>query len=105
MADFVQNIVDDIIDQYMSANDTKCPWIIGFNDGKVSTVMPQLLEQVKHFHVFVGCDIYVVCNDTIVENSVVTEYVYHMLDKIEITAHDKGKKINQLNIKSLVNYE
>jgi 3'-phosphoadenosine 5'-phosphosulfate sulfotransferase (PAPS reductase)/FAD synthetase len=72
MSDFIQNIIDKIIDQYMFADNTKRPWIIGFNGGKDSTVMLQLvwkaLEQVKHFHGFVGRDIYVVCNDTMVEN-------------------------------------
>ena len=82
MVDFIQNIIDEIIDQYMFADNTKRPWIIGFSGGKDSTVMLQLvwkaLEQVKHFHGFVGRDIYVVCNDTMVENPVITEYVYRI---------------------------
>ncbi|MDR2065680.1 MAG: caspase family protein [Prevotellaceae bacterium] len=94
MTDFVQNIIAEIIDQYMFADNTRRPWIIGFSGGKDSTVMLQLvwkaLEQVKHFHGFVGRDIYVVCNDTMVENPVITEYVYRVLDKIEIAARDQG---------------
>uniref|UniRef100_UPI0040490253 DNA phosphorothioation system sulfurtransferase DndC n=1 Tax=Gelidibacter sp. TaxID=2018083 RepID=UPI0040490253 len=35
-------------------------------------------------------DIYVVCNDTMVENPVITEYVYRVLDKIEIAAREQG---------------
>jgi DNA sulfur modification protein DndC len=93
MIDFVQNIVDEIIDQYMFADSTKRPWIIGFSGGKDSTVMLQLvwkaLEQVKHFHGFVGRNIYVVCNDTMIENPVITEYIYRILDKIEIAARDQ----------------
>lgn len=41
MKNFIQNIVDEIIDQYMFADETKRPWIIGFSGGKDSTVMLQ----------------------------------------------------------------
>ncbi|MDR2804083.1 MAG: phosphoadenosine phosphosulfate reductase family protein [Dysgonamonadaceae bacterium] len=101
MMDFVQNIVDEIIDQYMFADNTKRPWIIGFSGGKDSTVMLQLvweaLRQInstnKNLHGFVGRDIYVVCNDTMVENPVITEYVCRVLDKIEIAARDQDLPI------------
>lgn len=52
MAKFIQNIVDEILDQYLFADETKRPWIIGFSGGKDSTVMLQLvwkaLENVKN---------------------------------------------------------
>ncbi len=90
MPKFIQNIIDEIIDQYLFADDTKRPWIIGFSGGKDSTVMLQLvweaLKQIKDFHGVVGRDIYVVCNDTMVENPVITEYVHRVLDKIEQAA-------------------
>lgn len=86
----IQNIIDEIIDQYVFADETKRPWIIGFSGGKDSTVMLQLvweaLKQIKDFHGVVGRDIYVVCNDTMVENPVITEYVHRVLDKIEQAA-------------------
>ena len=85
MAKFIQNIVDEVIDQYMFADEKKRPWIIGFSGGKDSTVMLQLvweaLKQIKNLHGVVGRDIYVVCNDTMVENPVITEYVYRVLAK------------------------
>lgn len=94
MAKFIQNIIDEIIDQYLFADETKRPWIIGFSGGKDSTVMLQLvweaLKQVKDLHGVVGRDIYVVCNDTMVENPVITEYVYRVLDKIEQAAVEQG---------------
>jgi DNA sulfur modification protein DndC len=97
MVDFIQNIVDEIIDQYMFADNTKRPWIIGFSGGKDSTVMLQLvweaLRQVKHFHGFVAREIYIVCNDTMVENPVITEYVYRVLDKISEAARDQDLPI------------
>ena len=90
MAKFIQNIIDEIIDQYLFADETKRPWIIGFSGGKDSTVMLQLvweaLKQIKDFQGVVGRDIYVVCNDTMVENPVITEYVHRVLDKIEQAA-------------------
>lgn len=97
MNKFTQNIVDEIIDQYMFADDTKRPWIIGFSGGKDSTVMLQLvweaLTQIKDFHGVVARDIYVVCNDTMVENPVITEYVYRVLDKISEAARDQNLPI------------
>ncbi|MDR1980128.1 MAG: DNA phosphorothioation system sulfurtransferase DndC, partial [Tannerellaceae bacterium] len=97
MADFIQNIIDEIIDQYMFADNTKRPWIIGFSGGKDSTVMLQLvweaLRQVKHFHGFVGRDVYVVCNDTMIENPVITEYVYRVLNKVTEAARDQDLPI------------
>lgn len=90
MAKFIQNIIDEIIDQYLFADETKRPWIIGFSGGKDSTVMLQLvweaLRQIKDLHGVVGRDIYVVCNDTMVENPVITEYVHRVLAKIEQAA-------------------
>lgn len=95
--DFIQNIIDEIIDQYMFADNTKRPWIIGFSGGKDSTVMLQLvwkaLEKAKHFHGFVARDIYVVCNDTMIENPIILEYVNRVLDKIELAAVEQDMPI------------
>lgn len=94
MAKFIQHLIDEIIDQYMYADETKRPWIIGFSGGKDSTVMLQLvwkaISQIKELTGIVERDIYVVCNDTMVENPVITEYVYRVLDKIEIASRDQG---------------
>lgn len=81
----------------MFADETNRPWIIGFSGGKDSTVMLQLvwkaIEKVKEFSGIVKRDIYVVCNDTMVENPIITEYVYRVLDKIEIAARDQDMPI------------
>lgn len=93
---FIQNVINEIIDQYLYADLTKRPWIIGFSGGKDSTVMLQLvwkaLEQIKNDNKLTR-EIFVVCNDTMVENPVVTEYVYRVLDKIEIAARDQDLPI------------
>ncbi len=77
----------------MYADETKRPWIIGFSGGKDSTVMLQLvweaISQIKELTGIVKRDIYVVCNDTMVENPVITEYVYRVLDKIETASRDQ----------------
>lgn len=97
MSKFIQNIIDEIIDQYMIADDSNRPWIIGFSGGKDSTVMLQLvwtaLKKVKSFHGIVSRDIYVVCNDTMVENPLITEYVYRTLDKIQTAAVEQDLPI------------
>lgn len=97
MAKFIQHIIDEIIDQYLFADESKRPWIIGFSGGKDSTVMLQLvweaLKKVKDFHRIVGRDIYVVCNDTMVENPIITEYVYRILRKIEQAAVEQDLPI------------
>lgn len=86
----MENIVDEIIDQYTYADETNRPWIIGFSGGKDSTVMLQLvwkaISQIKELTGIVKRDIYVICNDTMVENPVITEYVYRVLKKIEQAA-------------------
>ncbi|MFN3272653.1 MAG: DNA phosphorothioation system sulfurtransferase DndC [Cloacibacterium caeni] len=97
MAKFIQNIVDEIIDQYLFADETKRPWIIGFSGGKDSTVMLQLvwkaLQNIKKLGFVPYREIYIVCNDTMVENPVITEYVYRVLEKIEKAAVEQDLPI------------
>lgn len=97
MTKFIQNIIDEIIDQYVYADETNRPWIIGFSGGKDSTVMLQLIwqaiSQVKELTSIVKRDIYVVCNDTMVENPIITEYVYRVLNRIEQAAVEQDVPI------------
>lgn len=83
MSDRIDNIIEEIVDQYTYADSTQRPWIIGFSGGKDSTVLLTLvwkaLLKVKNsfpLPVQLRRHIYVVCNDTMVENPVITEYVY-----------------------------
>ncbi len=96
MAKYIQKIIDEIIDQYLYADKTNRPWIIGFSGGKDSTVMLQLvwkaIEKVKEL-TGITREIYVVCNDTMVENPIITEYVHRVLDKIEIAARDQDMPV------------
>lgn len=89
----VRAIIDELKDQYMEA-DTNCrPWIIGFSGGKDSTVllmltwlaMQELREEGQPLH----RRVYVVCNDTMVENPVIEEYVSTVLLKISDAAREQ----------------
>jgi DNA sulfur modification protein DndC len=90
-------LIDEIIDQYMYADETTRPWIIGFSGGKDSTVLLQLvwkaLQKVKQFSGLVKRDIYIVCNDTMVENPIIAEYVRKVLQKIEEAARNQDLPI------------
>ncbi len=78
----------------MEADTTCRPWIIGFSGGKDSTVllmltwlaMQELREEGKPLH----RQVYVVCNDTMVENPVIEEYVSTVLLKISNAAREQA---------------
>ena len=102
MTDRIDYVVNEIVDQYYVADETSRPWIIGFSGGKDSTVLLQLiwkaLLKVKEvLKAPLNRDVYVVSNDTMVENPVITEYVQRVLDKIELAAiaEDLPVKVRQ----------
>ncbi len=92
-----ENIINEIIDQYTYADNSERPWIIGFSGGKDSTVLLTLvwiaLKRVKENFPFpyqLKRPVYVVCNDTMVENPVISSYIDDVLVKIEESARDQG---------------
>lgn len=96
----IDYIVDEILDQYMYADTSFRPWIIGFSGGKDSTVLLTLvwlaLRKIKHdittpFQL--RRPIYVVCNDTMVENPIIATYVDDVLAQIEIKAREEDLPI------------
>ena len=88
----IDYVIDEILDQYMYADTTSRPWIIGFSGGKDSTVLLTLvwlaLRKVKEKAIpfQLRRPIYVVCNDTLVENPIISSYVDDVLTKIEKAA-------------------
>jgi len=90
-------IVDEIIDQYLYADETNRPWIIGFSGGKDSTVLLLLvwkaIEKIKKIAGSVGRPIHVVCNDTLVENPIISNYVDKVLEKIKQAAIENAMPI------------
>ena len=97
MSKRIQAVIDEIIDQYLYDENTTRLWIIGFSGGKDSTVLLMLvwkaLEQIKELSGVVNRDIYVVCNDTLIENPVITEYVFRVLNDIEDASVKEGMPI------------
>lgn len=87
MSQRIKFIISELEDQYL-ANDNNRPWIIGFSGGKDSTAMLQLvwlaIKQVPRE--LRKRDVYVICNDTLVENPIIVDYVNTVLKKIEVAA-------------------
>lgn len=87
MSQRIKFIISELEDQYL-AKDNNRPWIIGFSGGKDSTAMLQLvwlaIKQVPRE--LRKRDVYVICNDTLVENPIIVDYVNTVLKKIEIAA-------------------
>ncbi len=92
-----EKIIDEIIDQYAYADKSDRPWIIGFSGGKDSTVLLTLvwiaLQRIKKdlpYPFQLRRPVYVVCNDTMVENPIISSYIDDVLVKIEEGARDQG---------------
>ena len=84
----IKKVVDDIIDEYAYSDNKDRPWIIGFSGGKDSTVLLTLVWIALHkirteFDVpfQLKRPVHVVCNDTMVENPIITAYVDKVLAK------------------------
>lgn len=100
MSKRIEYIVDEILDQYMYADTSFRPWIIGFSGGKDSTVLLTLvwlaLRKIKRDEIApfqLRRPIYVVCNDTLVENPIIATYVDEVLKQIEIKAREEDLPI------------
>lgn len=96
----IENIIDELVDQYTYADTSERPWIIGFSGGKDSTVLLTLvwraLQKIKKempYPFQLRRHVYVVCNDTMVENPIITEYVDDVLSKIKKEARNQDLPI------------
>lgn len=94
MSKRISHIIDDIIQQYIEDDRYNRPWIVGFSGGKDSTVLLTLvwlaLQKIKNeLKLELNRKVYVVCNDTMVENPVITEYVTNVLKYIQRAAKDQ----------------
>jgi DNA sulfur modification protein DndC len=77
-------IEQEIIDQYLT-DDNPRPWIIGFSGGKDSTMLLQLVwNALKKIpaELQLTRDIYVICNDTMVENPHIVDFINRTLASI-----------------------
>jgi len=96
----IENIINELVDQYTYGDTSERPWIIGFSGGKDSTVLLTLvwraLEKIKKempFPFQLRRHVYVVCNDTMVENPIISEYVDDVLSKIAKEARNQDLPI------------
>lgn len=91
----IEHIINEIIDQYCYADTTEKPWIIGFSGGKDSTVLLTLVwEALLRIRKMptpfqLKRPVYVVCNDTLVENPIIVEYAERVLNKINKAAREQ----------------
>jgi DNA sulfur modification protein DndC len=96
----VEGIIAEIIDQYAYADKSDRPWIIGFSGGKDSTVLLMLvwiaLQRIREelpYPFQLRRKVYVVCNDTMVENPIIANYVEDVLARISEAARDQDLPI------------
>lgn len=84
MSKRINYIISELKDQYLIEDNLR-PWIIGFSGGKDSTALLQLVW-LAILQVPINerqREVYVVCNDTLVENPVIQTYVSEVLSKIK----------------------
>ena len=80
MSKRIEYIIDDIKEQYLE-KDNNIPWIIGFSGGKDSTVVLTLVWRTllaireELGNNALSRQVYVVNNDTLVENPIITDYI------------------------------
>lgn len=91
MALNISHLENEIIDQYLYDDDKERPWIIGFSGGKDSTMLLQVVwNSLKKIDpILLTRRIYVVCNDTMVENPRIVKFIKKTLDKIKVAALDQ----------------
>ena len=84
----IAHIENEIIDQYLF-DDADRPWIIGFSGGKDSTMLLQIvwIALKKIDPILLTREIYVVCNDTMVENPHIVKSIVITLKKIQEAAN------------------
>lgn len=91
----ILSIIEELVDQYQEKDRYNRPWIVGFSGGKDSTVLLTLvwlaLQKLRDDNpdVIFKRQIYVVCNDTMVENPIIKEYVTTVLRIIQKAASEQ----------------
>jgi len=94
MSEKVNYIIAELEDQYLNDESSR-PWIIGFSGGKDSTAMLQLVWlALKNIPAELRKrKIYVVYNDTLVENPIITDYGFRILKLIKQAAVEQDLPI------------
>lgn len=94
MKSIFKEIEEEIIDQYLH-DDNPRSWIIGFSGGKDSTTLLQLVwYAVKSIPAELRTrKIYIVCNNTLVENPKILDYSEKVLNKIQRSASEQSMPV------------
>jgi len=89
MAINIAHLENEIIDQYLYDENPTRPWVIGFSGGKDSTMLLQTVWNAlrKIEPVLLSRQIYVVCNDTLVENPRIVKFINKTLKKVQAAAN------------------
>lgn len=84
-------IEQEIIDQYLY-DDNPRPWIIGFSGGKDSTMLLQLVWNAlkKVPSELLTREVYIICNDTMVENPHIVDFINRTLANINVAASEQS---------------
>ena len=84
-------IEEEIIDQYLYDENPR-PWIIGFSGGKDSTMLLQMVWNAlkKVPSELLTRDVFIVCNDTMVENPHIVEFINRTLEKVTKAAAEQS---------------
>lgn len=95
MALDVKFLLEEITDQYLN-DDNPRPWILGFSGGKDSTMLLQLVWIAirKIDPILRNRHVYVVCNDTLVENPRIAKFIHVTLERIQNSAAKEGMPIS-----------
>ncbi|WP_339792513.1 DNA phosphorothioation system sulfurtransferase DndC [uncultured Imperialibacter sp.] len=90
----ISALQDEILDQYLHDENPR-PWIVGFSGGKDSTMLLQLVwYSIKQIPAELRKrQVYVVCNNTLVENPKIITYTEEVLDRIEKAAFDQSMPV------------
>lgn len=83
----LNHLENELIDQYLY-DESDRPWIIGFSGGKDSTMLLQTVWKAltKIDPVLLTRKVYIVCNDTMVENPRIVKFINTTLNKIREAA-------------------
>lgn len=91
MSIIIPFIEQEIIDQYLY-DDNPRPWIIGFSGGKDSTMLLQLVWYAlkKIPSELLTREVYIICNDTMVENPHIVDFINRTLANINVAAAEQA---------------
>jgi DNA sulfur modification protein DndC len=84
----IQHLEHEVIDQYLYDDNPIRPWIIGFSGGKDSTLLLQVVWNAlkKIDPVLLTRKVYIVCNDTLVENPRIVKFISKTLKRLQKAA-------------------